>query len=129
MKQSTSRPMENNSSRIHNLESSKTKKRAASPIENKPSKKHVLRSSKTMKRSARPIDDNSSKKRFLRSSKKQVFIEKPFLWKSELEGVCLRFPQIGEEIFKELDNENIAKCRQISRKMFKHLIRCICKYI
>ena len=34
-----------------------------------------------------------------------------------MEDICIRFPEISELVFKNLDNESLAKCRLVSRKL------------
>ena len=38
-----------------------------------------------------------------------------------MEDFLERFPQVGEEIFKQLDNQSLAKCKEVSRSQFKFL--------
>ena len=38
-----------------------------------------------------------------------------------MEEFLERFPRVGEEIFKQLDNQNLAKCREVSRSQYKFL--------
>ena len=36
-----------------------------------------------------------------------------------MEDFLERFPEVGEEIFKQLDNQSLAKCREVSRSQFQ----------
>ena len=38
-----------------------------------------------------------------------------------MDEVLIRFPVIGQKIFKELDNKNLAKCRNVS-KFWQHFL-------
>ena len=55
------------------------------------------------------------------SSKKHCQIQSASMGKSQLEVLCERFPQIGEEILKGLDNATIAKCTLVSKTMYSFI--------
>ena len=38
-----------------------------------------------------------------------------------MEEFLERFPEVGEEIFKQLNNQSLAKCKEVSRSQFKFL--------
>ena len=50
-------------------------------------------------------------------SKKPYQTRSTTIGKSQIEDLCKRFPQIGEEILKYLDNTTIAKCTLVSKTM------------
>ena len=77
-----------------------------------------------MKRKANWIEASSSKK------------QSTSMEKSLLEDLCERFPYIGEEILKNLDDKTIAKCTLVSKTMHAFIgkqkvfwIRKIMKYV
>ena len=51
------------------------------------------------------------------SSKKQCQIQSNSIGKSQLEDLCNRFPQIGVEILKCLDDKSIAKFTMVSKRI------------
>ena len=70
------------------------------------------------------------------SSKKHCQTQSTAIGKSPLEDLCARFPQIGVEILKGLDDKTIAKCKLVSKTMQsfiergkKFWIRKIMKYV
>ena len=56
------------------------------------------------------------------SSKKHCQTRSTSMGKSQLEDLCGRYPQIGEEILNHLDEKTIAKFTQVSKAMYSFVV-------